>query len=136
MFTLVGVVVALGAGGFAALRNGRLARMERADAVVVSQRQASGRGGRYYTVEYVPAGSSAPVRIESSVSGLMVHGVGSRVGVYYDRDDPTGALIDSPTELWFTPIVIGASACGCWLPAGGIWVGLAALMRRRKRAPS
>ena len=135
-FVAIGIVVLLGAIGFATWRSVGIARLERADGVVIAHFRR-GRGGERYVVEVLPRGHATPVRAESSVGGVMVYGVGATVGVYYDPIDPSEALIDSGPELWFVPIVTGGAAACCWLPTTVLWlVTVVAIRRRRARKKS
>jgi hypothetical protein len=54
--------------------------------------------------------------------------------VYYERDDPTDALIDTPVELWFLPAIVGGAATLLWIPSGLAWLGVIVLLQRRSRA--
>jgi hypothetical protein len=131
----VGILGLIASGAFVAWRSFVLSAMERTEGVVVEHKRTS-RRGTTYVVEFVPASRAAPVRVESSSTQLLVYGVGSGVGVYYDRAEPNDALIDSPVELWFGPSVAAGGMLGCWLPVGALWLLTAAYFRRRRGGAS
>jgi hypothetical protein len=127
----IGVAAVLGSLGFAGWRSWRLAHLERANGVVVAHREGNDNA-TYYVVEFLPPGRQAPVRVESSVNDVYVLGVGEQVGVYYVRDEPTDALIDTPVELWALPVFVGGGAVFIWIPAG--LVLLAGIVVNRSRS--
>jgi hypothetical protein len=130
LHTAIGVAALLGSIGFAGWRYSRLAQLEHVDGVVVAHRQGND-DATYYVVEFLPPGRQAPVRVESWVNDVDVRGVGGQVGVYYDRGDPTKALLDTPVELWFLPALIGGLAAFFAIPTGLVWLGVIVALRRR-----
>jgi hypothetical protein len=101
-----------------------------ADGEVVEIKTGS-KNSKRPIVEFKPKGKPR-ARVTATVGNSSSdYAIGQRVNVYYDSSDPSDALIDSFTEIWFFPIMFNGMGF-MWL-AGGLPCLLVGRSRQRAR---
>lgn len=101
----------------------------RANGTVVAI-QRTGRSGKP-VVEFQAQNGARGRLVGAAASSPPAYSVGDRVGVYYDPNDLSRAVIDSFGELWLVPLLNVAVALGSFgAGVGGLAIGYA---RRRRR---